>query len=78
VPQVKLEGMRKHCPRCAKETVVKKIIYGMPSDDFNFEKYEVGGCLIEENAPTHLCTECGKRFIIQKVAKSNPNSKNSP
>jgi hypothetical protein len=78
VPQVKFEGMRKHCPSCAKETDVKKIIYGMPSDDFNFEKYEVGGCLMEENAPTHMCTECGKRFIIKKVARPKPQSKKHP
>jgi hypothetical protein len=65
VAQDKFKGMKQNCPRCKKPTKVKKIIYGMPSDDFNFEKYEVGGCCIEENSPTHLCTECGKKFLTK-------------
>ncbi len=31
------------CPSCGEKTL-KKILYGMPGDDFDFQKYFVGGC----------------------------------
>ena len=31
------------CPNCGEKTL-KKILYGMPGDDFDFQKYFVGGC----------------------------------
>lgn len=50
------------CPKCL-GTKEKKIVYGMPDfENFNFEKYEVGGCVIEENAPTHWCVDCEEGF----------------
>ena len=36
------------CPECGEIGMLRKIIYGMPSDDFNFDKYIVGGCIISE------------------------------
>ena len=54
------------CPSCKKSTAVRKILYGMPSDDFDFEKYEVGGCLVDENNPTHFCRDCEKPFLVNK------------
>jgi hypothetical protein len=35
------------CPQCG-EVGLQKIIYGMPSDDFNFDKFIVGGCIVSE------------------------------
>ena len=35
------------CPQCG-EVGLQKIIYGMPADDFNFDKYIVGGCIVSE------------------------------
>jgi hypothetical protein len=39
----------------------------MPSEDFDFEKYAVGGCIIEEDQPDVRCRECEwsgiKRFL---------------
>ena len=32
------------CPKCG-EKKLKMIIYGMPADGFDFEKYFVGGCM---------------------------------
>ena len=36
------------CPQCG-EVGLQKIIYGMPADDFNFDKYIVGGCIFSES-----------------------------
>jgi hypothetical protein len=35
------------CPQCG-EVGLQKIMYGMPSEDFDFEKYIVGGCMPSE------------------------------
>jgi len=35
------------CPSCGEKTL-KKIIYGMPGDGFDFQKYFVGGCIMSE------------------------------
>ena len=43
------------CPQCG-EVGLQKIIYGMPSDDFNFDKYIVGGCIVSE--ANIGCTKC--------------------
>ena len=32
------------CPSCGEKTL-KKILYGMPGEDFEFQKYFVGGCI---------------------------------
>jgi hypothetical protein len=52
------------CPRCGATGTMRKILYGMPSDDFDFEKYAVGGCVIGEDPAEIECSECewqGKR-----------------
>lgn len=43
------------CPQCG-EVGLQKIIYGMPADDFNFDKYIVGGCIVSE--ANIGCTKC--------------------
>jgi len=35
------------CPQCG-EVGLQEIIYGMPSIDFNFDKFIVGGCVVSE------------------------------
>lgn len=45
------------CPEC-KSTEVKKIIYGLPAHDFDFDKYEVGGCCVTPNDPKYKCMKC--------------------
>ena len=35
------------CPRCG-NVGLKKILYGMPGDDFPFDKYIVGGCVLSD------------------------------
>ena len=47
------------CPSCGAIGVLKKIIYGMPCADFDFEKYIVGGCCVSEKDPEIGCSKCG-------------------
>jgi len=35
------------CPSCG-QLGLQKILYGIPSDDFPFDKYIVGGCIMSE------------------------------
>jgi len=35
------------CPQCG-EVGLQKIIYGMPGDDFPFNKVIIGGCIIAD------------------------------
>ena len=44
------------CPGCGKVGTLKKILYGMPGDDFEFERFIVGGCIVNEADVG--CVEC--------------------
>ena len=46
------------CPAC-QGSDIKEIVYGMPDiESFNFEKYEVGGCLVTEGDDKYKCRGC--------------------
>ncbi len=47
------------CPSCGLDGVLKKIVYGMPNADFDFEKYIVGGCCVTDKDPEIGCDKCG-------------------
>jgi hypothetical protein len=47
------------CPYCGVSGGLKKILYGMPGSDFDFEKYIVGGCCVTEKDPEIGCVGCG-------------------
>ena len=47
------------CPSCRKRGVLKRIVYGLPGADFNFEKYIVGGCCVTDKDPEIGCSNCG-------------------
>lgn len=50
------------CPGCEEEGTLRKILYGMPDPEtFDFEKYEVGGCIVNGFGidPDIACRECG-------------------
>ena len=46
------------CPSCGEVGGIKKILYGMPGQDFDFEKYIVGGCVVSEVDPEVGCVKC--------------------
>ena len=48
------------CPTCKNQGDIHEIIYGMPAPDFDFEKYEVGGCeAFFGETPKWKCRNCG-------------------
>lgn len=46
------------CPKCNEIGKVKEILYGMPSEDYNQEKYVLGGCCLSDGDPEIQCTNC--------------------
>lgn len=52
----------KECPVCLTSNHVRKILWGMPSGDEDFEKFYVGGCLVEENPAKYICVACDIQF----------------
>jgi len=46
------------CPDC-NSSEVKEIAYGFPGSEFDFDKYEVGGCCVTDNDPEYKCIKCG-------------------
>ena len=56
---------------------MKRILYGMPDfEKFDFEKYEVGGCIGGDDGPTHWCVDCSEGFR-RKIRDNNVNKESS-
>lgn len=47
------------CPQCSEIRGLKKIIFGMPSADFDHDRFIAGGCLVSEVNPEVGCVKCG-------------------
>ena len=54
------------CPRCG-NVGLKKILYGMPADDFPFDKYIVGGCVLSDADVG--CVKCDRAGIWADFSK---------
>jgi hypothetical protein len=39
-------------------------------ENFDFKKYEVGGCTVMDGQPTHWCTDCEKGFRRKLIVKN--------
>jgi hypothetical protein len=48
-----------HCPNCKSVSGLREIIYGLPAEPIDEEKWTIGGCCISENDPTIACKDCG-------------------
>ena len=48
----------KTCPTCHHEGTTRTILYGMPIYPVDESKYELGGCVIDEDAPEYHCVNC--------------------
>ena len=46
------------CPNCGTRGDIHKILYGMPTPDFDFDLYEVGGCMVFIDQPNWMCRTC--------------------
>ena len=52
------ESMRgPNCGSCQNRTTA--ILYGMPGEDFDFENFVSGGCIVSDDAPIWVCRNCG-------------------
>ena len=47
------------CSGCGTSGSIREIVYGMPGPDFEFDKYIVGGCCVNDNDPNIGCKKCG-------------------
>ena len=54
------------CPKCDSMDIVP-IVYGYPGpelmEDSALRKVELGGCVIEENAPDRHCNDCEHQWM---------------
>ena len=55
------------CPSCREKGGIKKIVFGMPGADFDFDKYIVGGCCVTEKDPEIGCVNCGWEGLRQDL-----------
>lgn len=60
------------CPVCIDGGDLHKFVYGLPADDFDFEKFEVGGCVVYEEMPDYRCRKCdwrGTKAELKRIRK---------
>ena len=55
------------CPGCNQRGSIRKIIYGLPSEPIDPEKYISGGCCIDTNSPEIQCVSCNWSGLIEAV-----------
>ena len=48
----------KTCPTCHRIEAVRKFLYGFPIYPVDKNKYVLGGCVVQEDAPRYLCIDC--------------------
>lgn len=61
------------CPLCNEKGGLKRIVFGMPSWDFDFERYIVGGCCVTERDPEIGCVKCGWKGMRLELLMNNSN-----
>ena len=61
------------CPACKSLDGVRVIVYGLPIEPLDEEKYAIGGCCISEEDPTRKCIRCGwkGRYIKRNLGLGN-------
>jgi hypothetical protein len=53
------EAFRKlTCPECLKVGVIRRILWGMPGEDFDHRRFASGGCVMNGDDPDVRCMEC--------------------
>jgi hypothetical protein len=59
-----------NCPNCNGRGLMKTILWGMPEEDFDYDKYASGGCVVPNNPPPDCrCTGCGEDFYRDEISK---------
>jgi hypothetical protein len=53
------EAFRKQtCPECHKVGVIRRILWGMPGEDFDHRRFASGGCVMNGDDPGVQCSVC--------------------
>lgn len=63
------------CPKCNEMGKIKEVLYGMPSEDYNQEKFVLGGCCISDDDPEIQCTNCDWSGMKEDVRFTKRKSK---
>ena len=48
----------RNCPKCRHVGSIRTILYLMPLYPIDESKFVIGGCVIDEDAPTFHCINC--------------------
>ena len=71
---VSKRGLAKfQCPGCGALGVIREIAYGMPGEDFDFDRYIVGGCCVTDNDPEIGCVKCGWEGSVPEILNMGIN-----
>lgn len=46
------------CPGCGAKGTLRRMVWGLPIEAIDLDKFAIGGCCIPENPPELACTEC--------------------
>lgn len=65
-----MESENVKCPYC-NSTNVKKYLYGMPTHDYDKDKYILGGCEVTLSNPKYKCMDCGKDIFYEDLNKED-------
>ena len=57
------------CPKCGKPETVRKILWGMPSEDVNLDEYFIGGCVIDSDPAQYICIACEYEFGARQQSR---------
>ena len=70
----KIKEDEKKCPYCNSSNL-KEYLYGMPSYDYDQEKYVLGGCeiVLNEPRPQYKCFNCGKDIYVETMSLPSVN-----
>ncbi len=49
-----------NCPSCGQRGLLKAILWGMPEEEFDYDNFASGGCVIPSSSPPDCrCSGCG-------------------
>jgi rubredoxin len=57
------------CPRCESREKVRKILWGMPSEDVDLDEYFIGGCVMDPNPARYICIACDYEFGARQQSR---------
>jgi hypothetical protein len=61
--------LKTFCPKCESQEKVRKILWGMPSEDVDLDEYFIGGCLMDSNPAKYICIACDYEFGARQQSR---------